>query len=125
MQTIILHHPQHRAAATRLVGLAPEGSVVTVSPPRRSLDQNAKMWAMLGEWARQVDHGGRKYDAETWKAIFMRALGHEVRMVPDLRGEPFPVGFRSSHLSKAQMADLITFIQSEADARGVDLREPA
>lgn len=120
MQTIILHQPKHRAAAVRLIGLAPDGAVVTVSPPRRSLDQNARMWAMLSSVSRQLEHNGTKYPPETWKAIFMHALGHQIRMVPGLDGEPFPLGYRSSRLSKEQMSDLMEFITAEGIRRGVD-----
>jgi hypothetical protein len=49
----------------------------------------------------------------------MHALGHSVRFEMGLNGEPFPVGFRSSQLTKAQMSDLMEFMSAWAAERGV------
>ena len=40
----------------------------------------------------------------------MNSLGHEVAFETGLDNRPFPIGFQSSRLTKAQMADLIEFI---------------
>jgi len=54
----------------------------------------------------------------------MHAAGHQVQFAEGLDGSgPFPVGFRSSHLSVAQMADLITVIQEYGDRHGVQWQE--
>ena len=49
----------------------------------------------------------------------MHACGYAIRFEMGLNGEPFPVGFRSSQLSKAQMTDLIEFILAWGTERGV------
>jgi hypothetical protein len=43
-------------------------------------------------------------------AYFMAALGHEVMFTMGLNDQPFPVGFKTSKLTKAQMSDLIEFV---------------
>jgi hypothetical protein len=96
--------------------------VVKIEPPKRSAEQNAKLWAMLTEIS-EAEPGGRQIDPEIWKGAFMLGLGHEVRFEQGLNGEPFPVGFRSSHLSKAQMSDLIEFIQAWCAENGVELSQ--
>lgn len=53
----------------------------------------------------------------------MNALGHAVRFEPGLEGEPFPVGFRSSNLTKRQMIDLIDFVTAFAAEHGVPLSD--
>lgn len=63
--------------------------------------------------------------AELWKCVFMHACGHEVQFLHGLDGLPFPVGFRSSRMSKGQMADLITFIQEYGDRHAVRWSDPA
>lgn len=98
---------------------APAGYRVSVAPPLRSLDQNAKLWAMLADVVK-AEPEGRKWTSETWKAAFMHFLGHQVQFCEGLDGcGPFPVGFRTSKLSVAQMADLITCIQEYGDRHGV------
>ena len=116
-QTVILKG--NRAAAHALVDAAPEGAVLNIREAKRSTDQNAKLWACLSDISRQVLHNGRKYDTDMWKALMMKACSHEVQFIMGLDGNPFPVGFRSSRMTKAQMADLITFIIQYGDAQGV------
>ena len=51
-QVIILSGERSRAAARTIVDCAPEGSLMQVSAPRRTLPQNDKMHAMLSDVAR-------------------------------------------------------------------------
>jgi hypothetical protein len=49
--------------------------------------------------------------SELWKSVFMDALGHEVDYIASLDGKRiFPLGHRSSQLSKSQFADLLTLM---------------
>ena len=121
--TVILASDRQRALAARYVAEAPAGYVVTVAEPKRTLDQNARMWAMLSDISRACPEG-RQHPPETWKSLFMHACGHEVAFLMGLNGEPFPVGWRTSRLSKRQMADLITFIAEYGDRQGVAWSEP-
>ena len=118
MQPVILKTPRQRAYAKGLIDKAPEGAVLTIRAATRSLEQNAKLWAMLSDIA-MARPEGREHRPEIWKSIFMNALGHQVDFVHGLEGEIFPIGFRSSKLSVGQMADLITFIQQKGDEWGV------
>jgi len=98
----------------------PEGALVRVNTePTRSLEANAKLWAMLGDVAKQAEHNGQKYTPDTWKMLFMHSLGHETRFEMGLNGEPFPVGFRSSQLGVKQMADLIEWVYKWGAENGV------
>ena len=116
--TVIIHGPSQRAYARTLVNAAPEGFVMTIRPPRRTVDQNAKLWAMLTDVSR-AKPDGRNHPPETWKALFMHALGWEQQFHMGLNGEPFPAGFRSSRMNKEQMSDLIEFIYAYGAERGV------
>lgn len=119
MQTIILRGPQQRDLARRLIDRAPQNYVVTVKEQSRTLDQNAKLWAMLSDISRAKPEG-RMMTPEYWKAAFMAALGHELIWQPGIDGgPPFPAGYRSSRLNKSQMADLITFVAEYGDRHGV------
>ncbi len=117
-QTVILDSRYRRDQAHRLVDAAPVGAVLTIAPPKRSTDQNARFWAMLSDISR-AKPDGRTHTPETWKALFLHAMGHASRFEMGLNGEPFPVGFRSSQLSKAQMSDLMEFMSSWAAEKGI------
>ena len=108
-QTVILSGTYQKLIAKTLIDGAPQGSVVTVSKPKRSTDQNSKMWAMLSDVSRSKP-GGRNYQPAVWKCIFMSALGYEMEVIEGLHGEPVPLDFSSSRLTKAQMSDLIESI---------------
>ena len=109
MQTVILRGASQRALAKQLIDRAPADAVVQISEAKRSLDQNAKMHAMLSDISRAKPEG-RMHTPEVWKTLMMHACGHAVQFELGLNGQPFPVGFRSSRLTKAQMSDLIEFI---------------
>ena len=117
-QTVILTGKRARGEATDLIHRAPDGAVVTVKPAKRTLDQNAKFHAMLSDVSR-AKPGGRFHTPDTWKALFMHACSHAVQFENGLNGQPFPIGFSSSRLSKSEMADLITFMLAWGDEQGV------
>ena len=116
--TVIIRGDTQRALARRLIDQAPLGYVVTVKEPRRTGEQNDKMWSMLTDIAR-AKPDGRIAVPNIWKALFMQAINHEVQFEMGLDGRPFPIGHQSSRLSKAQMADLITFIDEYGARHGV------
>ena len=117
-QTVILDSRYRREQAHRLVDAAPIGAVMSIAMPKRSTEQNSKLWAALSDISRAMP-GGRKHTPETWKAPFMHAMGHQSRFEMGLNGEPFPAGFRSSQLNKSQMSELIEFILAWGAEQGV------
>ncbi len=101
----------HRQRAIALVSSAPEGYLVTIQEPKRTLDQNARLWSLLTDVSR-AQPMGRKHTPEVWKQLFMQACGHECQFLMGLDGNPFPAGFKSSGLSVRQMCDLQEFISA-------------
>lgn len=123
-QTILLHGARQREVAKSLIDAAPAGAVVTIRPPKRTNDQNAKLWAMISDVSRAMPEG-RRHTPEVWKALFMAACGHSVQFENGLDGaQPFPVGFRSSRLTKQQMSELIEFIIEYGTRHGVQWTGP-
>lgn len=121
-QLFVLWNDDMRRKAASVIASAPKETRVEIAAPRRSTDQNARMWAMLTDFAEQAEHHGRRYSAEQWKAIFMHALGQEVEFVPSLDGRTFiPLGNRTSKLTVKEMCDLQTLMEAEAAQRGVVL----
>lgn len=122
-QTIILRGNSQRDFAKQMIDRAPVDAVVNIQAARRTGDQNARMWAMLSDVSRAKPEG-RIHTPEVWKALFMHACGHAVRFETGLNGEPFPTGFRSSQLTKAQMSDLQECIAEYGARFGVRWSEP-
>lgn len=123
-QTIILGTEHAAKQAVRVILAAPPRSVLTVKPPKRTLDQNAKLWAMLSDVSR-AKPDGRELTPDVWKALFLHALDQSIRFEMALDGNGMvPVGFRSSRLTKAQMSDLIELISEYGARHGVEWSEP-
>lgn len=117
-QTVILAGPSSRKTAHMLIDKAPDRAVVAIKPESRSGAQNDRLWAMLSDISRAKPEG-RQHIPEVWKAIFMAACGHAVQFEMGLNGQPFPIGFRSSRLTKAQMSDLQEFVSAYGAEHGV------
>lgn len=124
---IIVRGALDRRRAAMWAVNAPEGTRIEFKAGKRTLPQNDRMWAMLTEVAQQATHNGRKFTADQWKTLFMHACGREVlEFIPALDGQGFiPWGQRSSDLSKAEMSELIDFIQAWGAQNGVTFQERA
>ena len=117
---------QQRHRAKQSIDSAPDGYFVRIDPPKRSLEQNAKMHAMLADIVKAKPQG-RDHDAETWKCLLMDAVGRETgskgfmpRWQPALDGNGvINTGYRSSRLTVQDMADFITFMQAWGDELGI------
>jgi len=121
---LILHRQSDRDRASAWVRSAPWGTRITFQEAKRSSDQNAKMWAMLTEVARQVEWHGQRLSADDWKLIFLSALKQELRMVPNLDNTGFlALGRSSSDLSVSEMADLIDLIAAFGARQGVEFAD--
>ena len=100
------------------------GHRIEVKEPKRSDIQSDRMWAMLGDIARQGSINGQTFTPELWKCIFMQAIGRETAFLPTLNGDSFfPAGFRSSDLSVREMSDLQEFMEAYAAENEITLRE--
>lgn len=112
-----------RDYAHRLIDKAPAGSVVTIAKPRRTSDQNARLWALLSRISAAKPEG-RELTPDIWKCLFMHSLDHEQRFEMALDGKGFvPMGFRSSKLTKDQFSDLFLVIEEYAARQNIDLGE--
>lgn len=121
-QTIILNGSHARDTARRLIDRAPPGAVFNIRAANRTTEQNSLLWALLSDVSRAKPEG-RCHTPEVWKTLFMAACGHAVQFENGLNGQPFPVGFRSSRLSKAEMSDLIEFVIQWGTEHGVRFDE--
>ncbi len=118
-RTFILSHPEARRRAVECVIDAPAGMVVRVEPATRSLEQNARLWAMLADISKQVVWHGRKLDSEAWKHVFTAAMKKQ-DVVPNIDGTGFVVlGQSTSKMTKGEMSELQTLIEAFGAERDV------
>lgn len=116
----------NRELVRKWLDRAPDGFRLEIAEPKRSTDQNSLLWAELTEIARQRPvHNGVKMTPDLWKAVFLQALGSEMVMIPTLNGDGFfPLGHRSSQLSKAEFSNLIELIHAWAAENNITLHDP-
>jgi hypothetical protein len=115
-------HPSRRLAA-QAVQNAPDGMVVTISEPTRSLEQNARLWASLSEVSKQVDWYGQKLTSEEWKDVFSACLNRQ-KVVPGIEGGFVVCGARTSKMSKRELSELLEVIYAFGAEKGVVFSDP-
>ncbi len=94
--------------------------MIEIKKRTRTLDQNAKMWAMLTDLEQQApEYFGIKMTKEKYKDLFTGSLsGYD--FVPAVGGHGMiGIGGSSSKLTTAQMADLISMIEMFGAEKGV------
>ena len=101
----------------------PAGTTVEFRAPRRSLDQNALMWSLLGQISKQVDWYGQKLSSEDWKDVLTASL-RRTRVVPGIDAGTFvPLGMRTSQMTKEEISELLELVYAFGAERGVKFRE--
>jgi hypothetical protein len=101
--------PYGKQKALEAIDKAGDGYTVTIEEPKRSLDQNKKMWALLGEVSEQVVWHGLKLTPENWKDIFTASLRKQ-QVVPGIDGSFVVLGASTSKMTKLELSDLIELI---------------
>lgn len=142
--TNIIHKPRHfwSSGSTRIrdvfklaylfaTELSAIGAVEIIVRPvksRRTLDQNAKLWAMLGDISRQVEwpvNGVmQKLDSEDWKALMTAAARQEIRMAQGINGGVVMLGESTKRMTVAELGDVIECMYVFGAEKGVIWSEP-
>jgi len=123
--------PMTRQMAVQTVLSAPDGYYFQPpKEPTRSLDQNAKLHAMLGDIAKQRKWMGQWLDADDWKRLLVDAWarqegGRAARVVPSLDGlGVVTLGAQTRSMGVRDMASLIESIYAWGSENGVTWSEP-
>ncbi len=124
---LILTNKAVRDQAKHWIDKAPDRAVFTLTGAKRTIPQNARMWAMLTDIARQAVWAGKKRTTADWKDIFTAALlsaedGLEV--VPGLNGGFVLLGLHTSELDTADHSGLTTLMEAWGAQNGVTFSEP-
>ena len=87
---------------------------VEVSPPKRTLSQNRKMWPLLHDLALQVVWHGEKYDEDDWKDMITAPVAktkkQEQRTAPGIGGGVVMFSQRTSKMRVTEMVEVIEAI---------------
>ncbi len=97
--------------------------VAEVKKETRSLEQNARMWAMLTDVSKQVVWYGRKLTPEDWKHVFTASLTKQ-EVVPGIDGGFVVLGKSTSQMTKAEMSELQELMQAFGAQQGVKFTAP-
>jgi len=112
-----------RKAACREVLAAPDGHVVKIGEPTRSLEQNAKFHAICEDVSKTAKFAGRHRTPEEWKLLFVS--GHSIatkrgqELVAGLEGEWCNLRESTAKMSKARLSSLIEYCLAWCAQNGI------
>jgi len=116
---IIVRSADDRQKAAAWCQKAPAGTRIEYRRGRRSLPQNALLWARLTDVAQQVEWYGQKLTPDDWKTMFTASL-RKSRVVPGIDPGSFVLlGLHTSEMDKEEMTNLLDLIDAFAAERGV------
>ena len=91
---------------------------LSVKLESRSLEQNARMWAMLTEVSEQIIWHDQTLTPEEWKTMFTASLKRQ-RVLPGIDGGFVVMGDSTSRMTVGEMADLMTLMEAFGSERNV------
>lgn len=122
-QTFVMAHDVARKRAVQAVQDAPEGFVVTVGEPNRTLDQNAAQWPYLAGFAAQkqlcINGMMQQVTDDDWKDVLTGCWNGETRMAA-FDGKVIMLPQRTSKLGKRAFSDWMEFLIAMAAQSGVE-----
>lgn len=127
-QTFYLINDHVRSNAIAAVINAPAGSVISIGPEKRSLNQNAFFHALCTDIAKAgIMWAGKVRDATEWKTLLVsghtKATDGEVEFVPGLEGEFVNIRESTARMSVRRANSLIEYTLAFCADKGVELRE--
>ena len=96
--------------------------VMEIKPVTRSLEQNAKMWAVLTDISEQVNWYGHKLSPDDWKHVLSATLRKQ-KAVPGIDGGFVVVGLSTSQMTIAEMSEMIELAHAFGADQGVHFHD--
>jgi hypothetical protein len=118
-----------RRIACKLIAEAPDGWVVKIGAPGRTLEQSSKFWTLcsLVAKAMPVEKAGDKLDKQDWHDLFLSGWnivkGHPPRLMLGLENERVSLVKHSRWLSKDDMSDLLDYVEAWCAGHGVHVED--
>ncbi len=118
----VFAHMTARKLAAAACMTMPDGWHCRITPPTRTLDQNARLWAMLNDVSAQVVWHGRKLSSDEWKIVFSAALTKQ-DVIPGIDGGFVAMGQSTSKMTKRELSDLMELIAAFGANNGVQFQD--
>ena len=127
-QTFILRGERQRSAAKQAIDQAEVDGVVSIKPPSRNLEQNAKFHAICADLAKSgMTWAGERRKAAEWKVLLvsghMIATKGDVNIVPGLEGEMVNIRESTARMSVSRASSLIEYAIAFCTMHGVELSD--
>lgn len=113
---------QNRAHVTRSIAeairTAPEGYILRLTEPNRSLDQNARIHAVLTEVGNMLGWKWNGFDVDVtdlktvFAAAYRKIKGTEERLVPGIDNQPVNLSWHTSTMTKRECAEFMEMIDA-------------
>lgn len=122
--TVRLGGDHTRLVACKLVQDAPDGWIVQIGKPPRTLKQSSRFWATCGAVA-QTDFtwGGTRHDKQGWHDLFLSGWhtlkGRPPRLMLGIEGERVSLGRYTRDLPETEMSDLLDYTDAWCAMRGI------
>ena len=99
-----------------------------IKPASKSRDQEEKYHAIIGDIAKQAQHMGAKWDAETWKRLlvdkYVREIGLTSKIMANLDNNGLvQLGFQTRKFTKEQASEFVAFLICWCDQNGIELND--
>jgi hypothetical protein len=127
----ILAHDTARKLAAAACMTMPDGYHVWIDEPKKKRIQEEKYHAMIGDIAKQIEHIGRKWDADDMKRLMvddfaeeMRLAGtplhHDGRVTPSIDGRRIvQLGIQTRDFYVKEASDFIEYLYAQGAQYGV------
>lgn len=94
----------------------------------KSREQEEKYHAIIGDIAKQAQHMGAKWDAETWKRLlvdkYCRETGLSSQIMANLDNDGLvQLGFQTRKFTKEQASEFVEFLLAWCADNGIELKE--
>ena len=99
-----------------------------IKPANKTRDQEEKYHAIIGDIAKQAQHMGAKWDAETWKRLlvdkYCRETGLNSQIMANLDSDGLvQLGFQTRKFTKEQASEFVAFLICWCDQNGIELND--
>jgi hypothetical protein len=94
----------------------------------KTREQERLYHAMIGDIAKQAQHMGAKWDAETWKRLlvdkYVREIGLHSQIMANLDGNGLvQLGFQTRNFTKEQASEFVEWLYSWGANNGITFEE--
>ena len=99
-----------------------------IKPASKTRRQEEKYHAIIGEIARQAQHMGATWDAETWKRLlvdkYCREIGLNSQIMANLENDAIiQLGVQTRKFTKEQASEFVEFLLAWSAENGVTINE--